>query len=116
MTIDVIKLVLISLSTINFIIAVIYFIGYWTYADFYTNLADETKIAFTLIQSLTYGSILLTIGPNMSNNTPFEEALSTSIAISGGVVLIFIICYIIMLTIEMFSMSRKYFGKKRNKI
>lgn len=116
MTIDVIKYLLISLSTINFIIAVIYFIGYWTYADFYTNLSDENKVAFTIIQFITYGSILITIGPNMSSNTPFEEALLTSIAISGVVLLIFIICFIVMLIITMFSMSRKYFGKKRNKI
>lgn len=91
------------------------FIGYWTYADYYTNIKKDylnvywgsstgILISMTYIFFMAWGFKDLT------------SAITYSTVVAGLGFMVAALCVVLYKISILFKKSRKYFGEKRNKI
>lgn len=97
---------------LNVIVLLVMFVGYWTYADYYTNLNSELRKAYWVIHIFVY---FFCFEGFLIAETP-EKALIVATKIITFVTFIALCsCTIVFIGLG-FSKSRKYFGRKRNKL
>lgn len=97
---------------LNAIVLLVMFIGYWTYADYYTNLNSEFKKVYWFIHIFMY---FFAFESFLIAETPEKALMIASKIITFVTLIVFSSCTIVFIG-YCFSKSRKYFGRKRNKL
>ena len=102
-------------AVLSIILVIFMFIGYWTYADYYTKLSSTFRKVFWFVHVVVYvisGEIFF-VGYG-------KESLDAAILLASGSITLFyilvLIISLIVLVVKGFIKSHQYFGKKRNKI
>lgn len=110
---------MIIISQIFFVLFVItllvMFIGYWTYADYYTNIKKEYLNVYWgtttgILISLLYVFFMVWGFKGLS------IAVTTSTVVVGLGFMVCLSCVVLYKISILFKKSRQYFGTKRNKI
>lgn len=100
------------IAVLSVIVFIIMFVGYWTYADYYTNLNSQFRKAYWFIHIFLY---FFASEAFLIEKTSHDALIVASKMITFGTLIVLCSCTIVFIGIG-FDKSRKYFGRKRNKI
>ena len=92
------------------------FVGYWTYADYYTKLALDVRRVYWTLHAFMYGFCAMGFLVLADKEDGFDRAVQSSILIISLVSQWFFGVALIILLVAGFIKSREYFGRKRNKL
>ncbi|SOK58796.1 hypothetical protein [Yersinia phage fHe-Yen9-04] len=98
------------------IVLIVMFIGFWTYADYYTNMDKFTSLFILVAGALKFifGAIIFSAAYSIDNDLKHSIDVTVYlVSIISSVIYAFILFVIIIL---FFIHSRQYFGRKRNKL
>lgn len=104
-----------TLAGINLVVLVIVLVGYWTYADYITNINKHYKVIYCIVEGVTI-AVGLEVGLLNWGFENFHAGLHVFSLTVGVATFISMILLAIALVLYGFFASRKYFGKKRNKV
>ncbi|AQW89056.1 putative membrane protein [Erwinia phage pEa_SNUABM_50] len=98
------------------IVALIMFVGYWTYADYYTNLSKQIREVFAAISIGQFGCgmFFLLIGLGIEDDK--MNAVNVGVCVFTAISTVVYSVLLFVFLSKYFEQSRKYFGRKRNKI
>lgn len=104
------------IAALNFGLFIVMFIGFWTYADYYTKLRIEIRRAYWILHAFLYG--FCAIGFMVYADKPewFKMSVNVSAVIISFVMQLVMIVLSVLFLIVGFIKSREYFGRKRNKL
>lgn len=104
------------IASLNVGLFIVMFIGYWTYADYYTKLSSDIRRMYWIFHAFLYG--FCTIGFIVYADKPewFIMSVNASAIYISFVMQLFMIVLALLFLIVGFTKSRNYFGRKRNKI
>lgn len=97
---------------INFIVLLVMFVGYWTYADYYTNLNSQFRKAYWIIHIFLY---FFAFEAFLIERSTEDAFIMASKIITFATLIVLCSSTLVFIGIG-FDKSRKYFGRKRNKI
>lgn len=104
-----------TLAAINMVVLVVVLVGYWTYADYITNMDKNYKVIYSIFEGTTIAAAL-EIGLLNWGFENFQSGLHVASLTIGVASFVALIVLCICLVLYGFFASRQYFGKKRNKV
>ncbi len=104
------------IAVLSVIVFIIMFVGYWTYADYYTNLKIDIRRMYWVTHGLLYGIAAECLLLSVTQPEPLKAAIKVCSAVIGYGTLIIVASSSAAALILFFGESRKYFGRKRNKL
>ncbi|AMM44102.1 membrane protein [Pectobacterium phage vB_PcaM_CBB] len=104
------------IAVLSIIVFIIMFVGYWTYADYYTNLKIDIRRMYWVTHVIMYGIAAECILLSMGEPEPLKAAIKACSAVIGYGTIIIVASSFGAALILFFGESRKYFGRKRNKL
>lgn len=100
------------------VVVLIMFIGYWTYADYYTKISNDYKRAFWIVTGVLFGfgvEVFFVVCEDAKTNSVLEGFNYWAKFVGTGA-MIYTFVLVFIWVVFKFQQSRTYFGKKRNKI
>ena len=104
------------LAVLNIVAFFVMFVGYWTYADYYTNISSTNKLLYWIIHGYLYVICTIAYTIEFFGDHNWSKAYIVSTYIIGYMTVALIAGTLMQFVLRGFMKSRKYFGKKRNKI
>lgn len=106
-----VELIIQILAVTNIITILVMFIGYWTYADYYTNMDGSNRYLYWLITGFTLGICIECA--IIADHEKLLTMLTRIFAVQAALIISYFVLSVIIIN---FVKSRKYFGQKRNKL